>query len=100
MVTNPGVSLYKVEVPIDFGFNSGVEETTVIVTQMYSYVTSVSKITCQVVAGSSGDHDPEDAISEGLIARAINIVPGLSFDVMCKAPEGTWGRYVVNCVIS
>lgn len=87
-----------VRVPVDFGFNPGVEETTITATQVATWVTANSVITCQPQADSFGDHDPSDVIIEGIVARAINVVPGVSFDVMCFAPEGTWGRYTINCV--
>lgn len=86
-----------VRVPVDFGFIAGAEETTVTVTQAATWVTANTVITCQAQADSFGDHDAEDAIIENITARAINLIPGVSFDVMCYAPEGTWGRYTINC---
>lgn len=86
-----------IRVPVDFGSFVGTEETTASATISATWVTSNSVITCQPQSDSFGDHDPEDVIIEGVIARAINIVPGVSFDVMCYASEGTWGRYTVNC---
>lgn len=87
-----------VRVPIDFGFIPDFQETSVTATQSAAWVTANSVITCQVQNDSSGDHEPEDAALDGLNARAINLVPGVSFDVICYAPEGAWGRYQVNCV--
>lgn len=87
-----------VRVPIDFGFIPNFQETSTTVTQAATWVTANSIIICQAQNDSSGDHEPEEAVLDGLSARAINLVPGVSFDVICYASEGTWGRYQVNCV--
>jgi hypothetical protein len=79
---------------VDFGYESGQGEgDTATVTIPATWVTTGSAITVQVGAIPSTNHDYEDAVIEGIQARAVNIVPGVSFDVEAYAPSGTWGQY-------
>lgn len=78
---------------LDFG--SAAEGDTATVTVLASWVQSTSIIICQVGAVTTADHDGEDPVVEAIQARAINIVPGVSFDIEAYAPSGTWGQYVV-----
>jgi hypothetical protein len=81
---------------IDFG----PEETDIasITVTGQPWVTVTSKIVANVAAESTADHDPEDAIIEGLIAYVSNLVPGVGFDLMARAPNSTWGRYKINAI--
>lgn len=85
------------QVEVDFGFSSGNEgdiaRTTV---TGQSWVTGSSVILCNPFGGATADHSPDDAIVEGLVAYAENIVVGVGFDVVAYAPQNTWGRYLIN----
>jgi hypothetical protein len=75
----------------------GPEDTTATATITgQPWVSSGSIILCDPFGGSTPDHGPEDAMVEGLVAYATNLVPGVGFDVQVEAPNGTWGRYLVN----
>lgn len=85
------------QVEVDFGFDSGNEgdiaRTTV---TGQSWVTADSVILCNPFAGMTVDHSPDDAIVEGLVAYAENLVAGVGFDVVVYAPQNSWGKYLVN----
>lgn len=83
---------------VDFSNPLGPEETTASVTVPAPWVTGVSVIMCNPFGGSTPDHGPEDAMVENLAAYATNIIPGVSFDIECYAPNGTWGRYLINAI--
>lgn len=80
---------------IDFGFASGGEGDTASITVPVTWVTSTSIIICQVGQAPTADHDSEDPVIESIQARAINLIPGVSFDIEAYAPAGTWGQYIV-----
>jgi hypothetical protein len=83
---------------VDFVNPLGPEETTATVTVSAPWVTALSVIVCNPFGGATADHGPEDAIVENLAAYATNIIPGVSFDIECYAPNGTWGRYLINAI--
>lgn len=78
---------------LDFGT---AEHDTAIATISVTWVTAASIIICQVGTVTTADHDSEDPAIEAIQARAINIVSGVSFDIMAYAPGGSWGQYVVG----
>jgi hypothetical protein len=85
------------QVEVDFGFlvsNEGDIARTTVMGQ--SWVTSGSVILCNPAALATPDHGADDAIVEGLVAYAENLVPGTGFDVVSYAPDNTWGRYFIN----
>lgn len=86
----------RAQVQVDFGFTPGVEETITSATVAAPWVRADSVIACSVSLQTTADHSGEDAAIEGLQAYPGNLVPGTSFDVTVYAPEGTWGRYLVN----
>ena len=63
-----------------------------------SWVTANSYIICKCLGLTSEDHDAEDAIVEGVRFETYNIVPGVGFDIIGHAPEGTYGKYKINCL--
>lgn len=85
------------QVQVDFGFSAGNEgdiaRTTV---TGQAWVTSSSVILCNPFAGATTDHAADDAIVEGLVAFAENLVVGVGFDVVAFAPQNSWGKYLVN----
>ena len=74
------------------------EDYNALVTVPATWVTATSKILCSVAAAATNEHDAEDAIVENIVAYPTNIVAGVSFDIHCYAPRGTWGRYLVNAI--
>lgn len=83
-----------VNASVDFGADS--DYATAVVTGQ-SWVAATSRIAAQV-AGSTADHDPEDALLEQLQISVSDLVPGVGFTVQAHAPEGTFGLYNVHCV--
>lgn len=63
-----------------------------------SWVNANSYIICKPLGLTSEDHDAEDAIVEGVRFETYNIVPGVGFDVVGHAPEGTYGKYKIKCL--
>jgi hypothetical protein len=83
---------------VDFGFDTGLEGDTATITVPATWVLSTTVLVCTVAAISTLNHDPEDAVVEGIIAYPTNIVPGVSFDVECSAANNSWGQYQVNII--
>jgi len=86
----------RVQALVDFGHASGGEDFNASVTVAAPWVRADSIITCTVDTKATPDHSGEDALAEGLRAYPSNIVPGIGFDILVSAPDGTWGRYYVN----
>jgi hypothetical protein len=63
-----------------------------------SWVAADTFINCKVLGLTTADHDPEDAILEGVRFEINNIVPGTGFDIIGHAPEGTYGKYKIECL--
>jgi hypothetical protein len=85
-----------VQALVDFGFATAQEGDTAMVTVSAAWVTGASTILCNLAGKSTVDHDPEDGIIEGIVAYALNIVPGVSFDIEAYAPQGSFGKYYIN----
>lgn len=75
-------------------------ESTDVVTTVtgLSWVTAQSFITCKCLGLTNDDHEPEDAILEGVRFEVENLVPGTGFDIIGHAPEGTYGKYKIKCL--
>lgn len=93
-----GGSFNSVQAQVDFGFSAGNEGDTASVTVVATWVTASSKILCTVAMIATADHDAQDGMVEGLIAYAANIVEGVGFDIVVRAPNGTWGKYIVQAI--
>jgi hypothetical protein len=104
VATNPTVTpetqalgslVNRVTAVVDFGTSTEGEVVTVTVPALW--VTAASALLA-TVRGFSPDHpaDQDDVGVEGMAAVAFNIVPGVSFDVLCSALNGTWGKYNVE----
>jgi hypothetical protein len=63
-----------------------------------SWVAADTFITCKVLGLTSDDHDAEDAILEGVRFEINNIVAATGFDLIGHAPEGTYGKYKIECL--
>ena len=75
------------------------EETYVVKTITgQSWVAADTFINCKVLGLTTDDHDPEDAILEGVRFEINNIVPATGFDIIGHAPEGTYGKYKIKCL--
>lgn len=84
---------------VDFGFEAGGGEgDTATVTVAANWVSTNSIIQVQPSGIASADHDPEDGLYEEVSAIPVNIVPGVSFDILAYAPNGTWGRYEMSYI--
>lgn len=88
----------SVTAEIDFGFASGQEGDIATVTVVAAWVTSLTELVCSGNAIATADHDPEDYALEGIQFYPTNIVDGVGFDVIARAPFGSWGRYSVNII--
>lgn len=92
---------------VDFGMLTPENYESSVETVSAAWVTSTSKLGCYIVKASvangiyiepTADHDPDDAIIEGIMARVVSITPGVGFDVQAHAPNGSWGHYVITIV--
>jgi hypothetical protein len=63
-----------------------------------SWVAADTFITCKILGLTSDDHDAEDAILEGVRFEINNIVPATGFDLIGHAPDGTYGKYKIECL--
>lgn len=88
----------SVSATVDFGFASANEGDVATTTVAASWVTSSTILVCSFAGVTTADHDPEDPVVESLTAYASNIVAGVGFDVIARAPQNTWGRYQVNII--
>ena len=89
---NAATQFYSATATIDFGtYEDGNASTTV----SAAWITGASALSPSIDAVTTADHDPEDAIAEGITVYCE--APGAgSVVVNAAAPEGTWGRYQVR----
>lgn len=88
----------KATATVDFGYaNGNGEGDTATVTVAAAWATNSSRIVCRCSPSDSDDHTTDETIAEEIAFEAVNVVPGISFDVKAYAPQGTWGRH--NCSI-
>lgn len=88
----------SVTTDVDFGFASGQEGDVATATVSASWVTAGSKIVCTPFAVATSDHDPDDYAVEAIQAYATNIQVGVGFDVIARAPNGSFGVYTIHCL--
>ncbi len=81
------------QVEVDFGCAGGGEEFLVVHPVAAAWVTGSSRLTCSPAGEANADHDPLDAALDGVSAYVSNINPGVGFDLVAFASNGTWGRY-------
>jgi hypothetical protein len=93
-----GSTVYNAQATVDFGFPSGQEGDIATVTVSATWVLATSIITVSPYAFLTADHDPEDYAAEGITAYAANFATGVSFDIIARAPNNSWGRYVINAM--
>lgn len=81
---------------VDFGT---IEDGSASVTSTgQSWVTSGSIIVATPWAVTTADHDPDDYGAECLSCSVANVVPGVGFDIVCSAPNNTFGVYAVTWI--
>ncbi len=85
-------------VEVDFGFRDGLEDYTAYASVAAPWVTATTTIICSPAPVGTTDHDPLDAAVEGISAYAYRITPGVGFDLVATAANGTWGRYLISAV--
>ena len=93
-----GSTPHTEQTTVDFGNASGGESDLAIVAVAAAWVTNGSVILCNAAGVSTPDHDPEDAALEGINAIAANLNEGVGFDVVARAPQGSWGRFNINII--
>ncbi|MGB8216224.1 MAG: hypothetical protein WCE94_02890 [Candidatus Methanoperedens sp.] len=87
-----------VQVTVDFGFATGNEDFNATVTVSAPWVGADSRIICLPSGIATVDHDPEDYAVEGITAYPANIIPGVGFDIIVSAKNGTFGTYIINVI--
>lgn len=83
---------------VDFGNAAGGESYLASVTVAAAWAASDSVILCNAAGVATPDHDAEDAALEGITAVAANLNEGVGFDVIARAPLGSWGRFNINII--
>lgn len=88
---------YSTSATADFGSVSSKQD---IATSSVSatWVTGTTKLLCFPAAISTSDHDPEDYAVEAITAYPTNIQVGVGFDVIARAPNTTWGKYIIHII--
>lgn len=86
------------QVEVDFGFAGGGEGDSATASVSAAWVTSGSIITCSPSGAATADHSADDYALDGIIAYATNLQAGIGFDVVAKAINGGWGRYLINWI--
>jgi hypothetical protein len=93
-----GSTVYNAQATVDFGFATGQEGDIATVTVSATWVLATSIITVAPYAYVTADHDPEDYAAESITAYAANFATGVGFDIIARAPNNSWGRYVINAM--
>lgn len=89
--------VHSLQVQVDFGpAVNGTEDTVTTTAVTATWVAVGSVIQCTVSGRTTLDHEEEDAALEGITAYPIRITAGVGFDVVASAPNGSWGRYLIN----
>lgn len=83
---------------LDFGPADGVEDTTATTVVTAAWADAGRVIVCVPDPAGTADHSAEDAVVERVHATVTAVTPGVGFTVAGHAPEGTWGRYSINCL--
>lgn len=95
-LTASGASTNTASVTVDFGFASGEEGDIATATVAAAWVSAGTELVCNPFAVATATHDAEDYALEGITAYCTNISAGVGFDVIARAPNGTFGQYVIH----
>lgn len=87
------------QVTIDFGSISS-EQSITSTTVSSASISSTSIVMVSSAGVSTTDHDPDDYQWDNISGYVSNIINGVSFDIIGVAPNGSWGTYKLNYVIS
>jgi len=87
-------------VTVDFGFAAGGEGDIATASVALAAVAAGSKIQVTPRYASGLDHDPDDYAAESISATVGTITAGVGFDVLARAPHGTWGRYNLDYLVT
>jgi hypothetical protein len=88
-------SISSEQIEVDFG---ATENALASETVTAAWVTTASRLVASLAYESTADHDPDDALAEGILVSVGNIIDGVGFDVVLSAPNNTWGKYKVNVI--
>lgn len=86
---------HVMEVVVDFGTTGSSDMAKTTVTGQ-TWVTAHSHIVPVIKGKSVAVDDEEDALLDQVSCCIANIQPGIGFDVLAHAPEGTYGTYLVH----
>ena len=84
---------------VDFGPIT-TEDSIATVTVSTASVTTTSIIQVSPAGVATADHDPDDYQWDNISAYVSNIINGISFDIIGVAPNGSWGDYKFNYLIT
>jgi hypothetical protein len=88
----------KLQIEVDFGYeNEEGEGYTAETTIPANWITSSMCMVCSP-ASNSLNHDGEDIALEEIKSYVVNIIDGISFDVIAYSAIGTWGKYKINII--
>ena len=90
-----GLGAQSGQATVDFG---STRNNTASVTVAAAWVTPTSIISPSIAYVTTANHSGDEALAEGLIVTAGNIVDGVSFDLIVAAPNCTTGVYKVNYI--
>ena len=86
----------KLQVDVNFGLISQNEFNATVSSISAPWITSTSILVASPAGIATADHDPDDYFCDQIHAYCTNIQPGVSFDLVAFAPNGTWGNYLIN----
>jgi hypothetical protein len=93
-----GSTVYTAQGTVNFGFATGLEGDIATVTVSATWLTATTVVTVSPYAVATADHDPEDYAAEAITAYAANFATGVGFDIIARAPNNSWGQYVINAM--
>ncbi len=85
-------------VEVNFNCVGGGEDSVAYASVAAAWVTADTVIVCNPAPVATAEHEPLDAAVEGISAYAYRITPGVGFDLVATAANGTWGRYLISAV--
>ncbi len=84
------------QIELDFGHPGGGEGTWAEVFVPATWVATGTILTVSLCAKDTADHDPEDSVLEAIVVSVSYCIAGVGYAVFGHAPNGTWGRHLVN----
>lgn len=90
---DPRLKRYLVQVEVDFGTT----ENSFASATVDAPWAGTFPIHCAPALTATADHDPDDVLVEQIRAYTADVNPGVGFTLYAVAPNGTWGRYTIDC---